>query len=431
MIALFTYLVVALLILAVVVPYWRKVRKRERTAARKLEELKISGLNKTVTVHPHIDALQCIGCGTCVDACPEGDVLGVIQGKAMIVHGSKCVGHGLCADACPVGAITLLLAAPGRSADLPILNERFETTVPNLYIAGELGGLGLIKNAVTQGRKAVDALATRRAAGAGVHDVAIVGAGPAGMAAALAAQQHKLKYLLFEQGSVGGTILQYPRHKIVLTSPVEIPLWGKLRFNEVSKEKLLEVWEEIIQKTGVEVRTEEKVTDIARTNGTFRLQTPKGEYASANLVLAMGRRGTPRKLGVPGEGLGKVTYRLMEAEAYQSCDVLIVGGGDSALEAAMGLAHQGTNRVTLSYRSEAFTRIKERNREHLQDYLQRKKLIVEFSSTVKEIRSDSVVMQTPRGEIHLKNDYVFVFIGGEMPYEFLKKAGVKFRNQAA
>ena len=182
-------------------------------------------------MHPHIDALACIGCGSCVAACPEEDVLAVIDGKATLVHGAKCVGHGSCAEACPVGAITLLMASPGRSVDLPVLNEHFETSVPNMFIVGELGGLGLIKNAITQGRQAAEHVASWHKGrngkddvatvaglighlihflGLNVYDVAIVGAGPAGLAASLTAKKHKLSYLLLEQGDVGGTICSTP-----------------------------------------------------------------------------------------------------------------------------------------------------------------------------------------------------------------------------
>jgi len=380
-------------------------------------------------MHPHIDAMQCIGCGGCVDACPEGDVLAVINGKAEIVHGSKCVGHALCAEACPVGGITMMMAPPGRSANLPILTEHLETTVKNIYIAGELGGLGLIKNAVTQGKNVVARIAAAPRQTKAEFDVAIVGAGPAGLAAGLTAKQHNLRYIVLEQGEIGGTILQYPRRKIVLTSPVELPIWGKLKFTEVSKEALLDVWEEILSKTKLHVRTGEKVTDVQRTDNLFRVVTPYKSYVAANVVLALGRRGTPRKLGVPGEQLSKVTYRLLDAETYQDCDVLVVGGGDSAVEAAIGLALQGTNRVTLSYRKDSFSRLKDRNRKHLEEEIRRKRITVLFNSTVLEILPQGVILQAPEGVRTISNTYVFIFAGGEMPFDFLKQVGVTFQAQ--
>ncbi len=428
--SLITVIVAAALIGATVLPYYRKVRRREHEARDRFDRLKLTGLHAAVTMHPHIDALNCIGCGTCVSACPEGDVLAVIDGKSTLVHGSKCVGHGLCAEACPVGAITLMMAAPGKSANLPILDAHFQTSVENMFIVGELGGMGLIRNAVTQGRQAVEFIAGRHKGSNGLYDVAVVGAGPAGLAAALTAKQHGLKYLLLEQGDVGGTILKYPRRKIVMTSPVEIPLWGKLRMTETTKEALLKVWEDILKTTGLKVNTQERVADIQRAEGAFQITSGAGTYKARNIVLALGRRGTPRRLGVRGEELGKVMYQLIDAETYKDSDLLVVGGGDSAVEAALGLAFQGSNRVTLSYRNEGFTRIKERNTVHLNDAVRRKKVQIAFRSQVSQIGERSVALETPDGLREIKNDYVFVCAGGEMPFEFLQRLGIRFQDQS-
>jgi putative YpdA family bacillithiol system oxidoreductase len=427
--SLITLLIALVLIPAAVLPYLRHVRGQERRARKNFEDAKIAGLQSAVSMHPHINAMECIGCGGCADACPEEDVLGVIDGKAVLVHGSKCVGHGLCADACPVGAIVMMMAAPGRSADLPVLNEHFETSVRNLFIVGELGGMGLIKNAITQGRKAVEHIASRARTSDGAYDVVVVGAGPAGLAAGLSAKANKLKYLLLEQGDAGGTILQYPRRKIVMTSPVELPLWGKLKLTETSKESLLELWQQVLTKTQLKVNTGEKVLDIRTAEGHFVVSTPVGEYAAHHVVLALGRRGTPRKLGVPGEELGKVTYRLIDAETYKDCDVLVVGGGDSAVEAAVGLALHGTNRVTLSYRKSEFTRLKDRNAKHLEEYRKRNAVNILLNSNVKGIREKEVQIETAEGIRVVPNDYVFIFAGGDMPFEFLKKTGIKFQEQ--
>ncbi|MGA9118968.1 MAG: NAD(P)-binding domain-containing protein [Bacteroidota bacterium] len=429
-----TFLISAVLILVTVVPYAIRIRRRDKEAARRYEQLKVSGLQAAVTMHPHIDALLCIGCGGCVSACPEGDVLGVIDGKATLVHGAKCVGHGLCADACPVGGITMLMASPGKSADLPILSDQFETTVKNLFIAGELGGIGLIRNAVSQGKSVIETIAARVRNGGvrtpeGVFDVAVVGAGPAGLAAALAAKDEGLNYVVLEQGGAGGTMLQYPRQKIVMTSPVELPIWGKLRLSETTKETLLHAWTEIVAKTELKIHTEEKVLSVRRDNELFHLQTSKGEYVSRHIVLALGRRGTPRKLGVPGEEKSKVTYRLMDAESYRGNTILVVGGGDSAVEAAMGLALQKTNTVTISYRKSEFSKIKARNMERLQECLKRGTITAIMESEVEEILDREVRLKTPQKVITLANEYVFIFAGGELPFEFLKSLGIGFQQQ--
>ncbi len=427
---MFSIAVALVLIGAIVVPYYRRTRRKERDARARLSELQATGLEAASSMHPHFDALRCIGCGSCAAACPEGDVIAVIGGKAVLVHGSKCVGHGLCAEACPVGAISLVMAAPGRSAWLPILSAQYETTLPNVFIAGELGGMGLIKNAILQGTGIVEEIAGRRRPGAGVLDLAIIGAGPAGLAAGLKAKEMGLRFSLFEQGDVGGTVLQYPRRKIVMTSPVEIPLWGTLRLRETSKESMLQVWQKILAKTGLEIRTHEKVVDIQRVGESYRIVSSKGEYPARHVVLALGRRGTPRKLGVEGEGLGKVMYRLIDASSYQNCDALVVGGGDSAVEAAVALALQKSNRVTLSYRQKEFTRIKSRNLVHLQEQIRRGGIRLMLESRVTSIGDHTVVIETSGGRKELKNDAVIVSIGGEMPFEFLERLGIAFHREA-
>ena len=415
-----------------ILPYFLRHRAAENKAKRKMQ--KIAGTEQTIAVamHPQIDLLECIGCGACVKSCPEDGVLGLVNGKAALIHAAKCVGHALCADRCPVGAITMGFGTAGRSASLPSINSNHETNIPGIYIVGELSGIGLIKNAVQQGIRAIENIATAEGSQSGdVQDVLIVGAGPAGLSAALTAKEHGMRYILLEQGDIGGTILQYPRRKIVLTSPVELPIWGRLKFTETTKETLLEIWQQIIAKCALKIQTNQKVTEIHRTDGLFEVTSSSGKYVTRKVVLALGRRGTPRKLGVPGEKLAKVAYRLIEAESYQDCDVMVVGGGDSAVEAAVALAAQKGNRVTLSYRKEEFTRIKERNEKHLKEFQQQKKLNLLLSSELQEIRNDSVTLKLKEKLIDVPNQYVFIFAGGELPYDFLKKTGILLRSEVA
>lgn len=386
--------------------------------------------------HPHIDTAWCIGCGGCTSVCPEGDVLAMFAGKAVIVNGHKCIGHGLCAEACPVGAITMVLASPAMNADMPRLTPEYETSLTNLFIVGELGGLALIKNAVNQGRDCIDTIASRLSAtavpnkAADVFDVLIIGAGPAGISASLRAIEHKLNYITLERDEVGGTVAKYPRQKLVMTSPVEFPMYGKFKKTELSKENLLAFWDMVLNRADFNVRTDEKVEDVKKgDDDVFTIFTANNQYRARAVVLGLGRTGTPRKLGVKGEELSKVMYRLIEADHYVNKQILVVGGGDSAVEAAMGLAYQVGNKVTLSYRQAAFGRIKERNVKRIEESISKGKLKVLFNSNPVEFTENSVILEVSGVRQEIPNDFVWIFAGGTPPNDFLKKIGVGFGMQ--
>ena len=381
--------------------------------------------------HPKIDLTWCIGCGACVTVCPEGDVLAVIAGKAAIVNGHKCIGHSLCADVCPVGAIEIVMAAASMSADMPALSKEFETSVANMFIVGELGGLALIKNAINQGRDCVDIIvdrmpALRKPGLSGVADVAIVGSGPAGLSASLRAIEKGLSYVTLESEEFGGTVAKYPRQKLVMTSPVQFPTHGKFKKLELTKEELMEFWQKASKKAGLKVNTQEKVEHVQlEPDGSFTITTTKGPHRALSVVLAIGARGSPRKLDIPGEDQPKVMYSLIEADHYVDANILVVGGGDSAVEAAMGLAYQKGNKVILSYRKDSFSRLKERNTQRVQECANSGKLTLMFNSGPKEIKEKSVIMEVSGQVKEIPNDWVWVFAGGTPPNAFLKKIGVQ------
>jgi thioredoxin reductase/ferredoxin len=423
-----------LVLLLTVVSHVARSRRREREV---LEATSRAGLaaEGPRAQHPHIDISWCIGCGGCVTACPEGDVLAVVGGKAALVNGHKCIGHGLCADACPVGAIEIVMAPPSMTADLPALTPELETSLPNVFVAGELGGLALIKNAVNQGRDAVDVIAgriagLRRPRLGDVVDVCVVGAGPAGLSAALRAVELKLSHVVLEAEDFGGTVAKYPRQKLVMTSPVEFPIHGRFNKLEIGKEDLLRFWEKAAGKAGLKVRTHERVEGLQQEpDGAFTITTTSGHHRALTVVLAIGRRGTPRKLGIPGEDLPKVMYSLLDAGAYSDSRILVVGGGDSAVEAAMGLAYQTGNQVTLSYRKDVFSRLKDRNDKRIRDHMRKGQVKVLFNSQPLEIRPGTVVLEVPGGKRELPNDFVWIFAGGTPPNAFLERVGIQLGSQ--
>jgi thioredoxin reductase/NAD-dependent dihydropyrimidine dehydrogenase PreA subunit len=429
-----TYAIAGFVLAVCMLLYLRSLKKREQRARASAETGKLYS-DGPKAQHPHIDTTFCLGCQSCTNVCPEGDVLAMLGGKAVIVNGHKCIGHSLCYEACPVGAITMLMASPSMAADMPFLTPDHETSISNLFIIGELGGLALIKNAVNQGRECIDTIAGRLrdapgAERANVYDVVIVGAGPAGISASLRAIENKLNYLTLERDQVGGTVAKYPRQKLVMTSPVEFPMYGRFKKTELSKENLLAFWNTVLERVDFKGRAGVSVEDIRKgQDEIFTAITNNGEYRSRAVVLALGRTGTPRKLGVPGEELPKVMYRLIEADHYIRKKILVVGGGDSAIEAAMGLSRQPGNQVTLSYRKDAFSRIKERNAQRIQECIRTGKVEALFRSAPLEFRPESVVLDVDGERRELPNDYVWIFAGGVPPNDFLKKIGVHFGAQ--
>jgi thioredoxin reductase (NADPH) len=414
------YSVVLILCVTVVAIYLRKKSKQSKIVEEKIKIAKETGLNEPVSLHPYIDVNSCIQTGACISACPEHDILGIQNGKAVIINASQCIGHGACFHACPTGAISLRIGTAKRGVDLPHVDKNFETNVPGIYIAGELGGMGLIKNAVEQGRQAVENIVktinkNHRAA----YDLIIIGAGPAGISGSLVAKKNGLKFLFLDQDTLGGTVYTFPRQKIVMTAPMDLPLFGKVKLFQTSKSELLDLWQKVQKKNNIILQENTKVDSIRSEEEMFKVVTLKGDvYTAHRILLAIGRRGTPRKLNIPGEMKEKVAYRLLEPEDISGKHVIVVGGGDSAIESALLLS--GQNNVILSYRNEVFNRIKPMNRIALDKAIEKGKLEVRLNSNLLSIEDEYIILGIGKdGEtLKLKN------AGGELPTQFLEKAGI-------
>jgi len=400
--------------------------RKSREDYKSLQKNKI----KPISRHPQIDHSICILCGSCIKACPEthgtDSPLGIVDGRLLLVNPAKCVGHAQCELQCPTGAMTVTLGELATDPNMPILDENNETIIPGIYIAGELSGLPLVKNAVDQGNAVIKSIASKISQmedrDRDIYDVVIVGLGPSGLSATLSAHESSLKYVTIEQRAIGGTVSNYPRQKMIMTSPINLPLYGKIKKSEIQKEELLDIWNTMVEKYQLNLHIGEKVEMIVPENGNFKVATNTTSFISRNVLLCLGRRGTPRKLGIPGEDLSKVTYGLIDPDAYKNQNIIVVGGGDSAIEAALVLAKN--NKVTLSYRKESFFRIKEKNASAIKIAGDTGTVKVLLNSELTEIRDNSVAIKVDENVMELENNFVFVLIGGEPPYPLLRSLGI-------
>ena len=419
----YLYLAIMLLVMAL---YLRRHRRIQSSNSAQLHESIESGLSEPPSLHPVVDLKNCMGSGACAKACPE-NALGVVNGKAVLINAAHCIGHGACLAACPVEAIKLVFGTEKRGVDIPNISPGFETNVAGIYIAGELGGMGLIRKAAEQGRQAMDSIRKDKSASQADFDVIIVGCGPAGISAGLSALEHKLRYKIVEQeDSLGGSVYHYPRQKIAMTAPVDLALVGKVKFNEVQKEELLEFWLDVVQKTGLEISFRERMEAIEKVGDSFVVRTDRASYTAKTVLLAMGRRGTPRKLEIPGEESSKVLYRLTDPAQFKGQAVLVVGGGDSALEAAIAVSEQADTDVILSYRSAAFSRVKQKNRMLLERQQKAGRLRVLLNSKVQRIQEHDVDIECDGNSQQHANDVVIVCAGGLLPTPLLQKIGIRF-----
>ncbi|MBP9055002.1 MAG: NAD(P)-binding domain-containing protein, partial [Saprospiraceae bacterium] len=333
---LLIYGFVFILCLGIIYIYIRKLKKESKDVGEKIEKAIETGSHEPASLYPYIDEDNCIKSGACVIACPEKEIIGIRNGRATLINASRCIGHGACFHSCPVEAISLRIGTEKRGIDLPHVNKNFETNVHGMFIAGELGGMGLIKNSVEQGRQAAEfvyeSIDKDHKAD---YDLVIIGAGPAGISASLQAKKMGLRVVTLEQNTLGGTVANFPRSKIVMTSPMDLPGHGEVRLYQTTKSELLSLWKQVIAKNDIKIIENAKVEQIGKKDGQFLLSTLKGDtYLTNRVLLAIGRRGTPRKLNVSGEGLEKVAYKLLEPELIFGKNILVVGGGDSAIESA-------------------------------------------------------------------------------------------------
>ncbi|MBK8944769.1 MAG: NAD(P)-binding domain-containing protein [Ignavibacteriae bacterium] len=423
--------VVIVLISAVLFAYYKTHKTQTKINKLKIDKAKEFGFHEPISLHPKINEDICIGSGACVAACPEKDILGIVSGKGKLINASQCVGHGACFHACPVEAISLVMGTEKRGVELPHVSQNYETNIKGIYIAGELGGMGLIKNAVDQGSKAMENIIRTLPKEKNVKfDVIIVGAGPAGIAASLTAAKNNIRFLTLEQDSLGGTVFSFPRAKIVMTKPMDLPLHGKVKLSETSKSELIGLWKEVLEKNNISINENEKVLEIIAYQNSFEVITNHDKYTCSKVLLSIGRRGSPRKLNVPGENLEKVAYRLLEPELIQNQKVIVIGGGDSAIESALLLAEDGTNQVTISYRSESFNRLKPKNLEKIDSAIKTNKISAIYSSNLTEILEKEVKIKLNNGSIiPIQNDLVYIFAGGELPNKFLEKIGIKITKK--
>lgn len=420
--------------LAVIALAWMIVAaiRNRRREQRSAQILRLHGRpDGPPTLHPVIDAEVCIGSGACVRACPEDRALVIVNNRAHLAHASGCVGHGECLRACPVNAITLVFGSERRGVDLPEVDQRFESSQKGLYIAGELGGMGLIATAVRQGVKATEAIARsleKIPVDDSVVPLLVVGAGPAGIAAMLTAHRRGIRARWIEkETSLGGAVRSYPRGKVVMTTPVELPLYGRVHLRRTSKRALIELWDDVLARGDIRPEYGVSLSGVTTEGDVMVATTSAGTIRAHRVLLATGRRGRPRHLGVGGEELAHVSHHVADPADHVGERILVVGGGDVAVEAALALAEQPKTRVTLCHRGPDFDRTKPANLELLAE-AERAGLRVLRSAQVENIANGSATIQTPSGEVIIEVDRVFVLIGLDLPLELLTATGIRVQR---
>ena len=323
---------------------------------------------------------------------------------------------------------TGILNSPNMPSPRPVVNDQHESNISGIYIAGELAGAPVVKLAMEQGytvARHIAAQADARGNDPAVYDVVIVGAGGAGLTAALELRQLGLRVIVLEKSKLANTIDTLPEGKWIYTEPKDRPAMGRLWLEEASKETLVDRWRGDIATSGLDVRLGEGVTAISRRGKlNFEITTEKGVYRARRVILAIGKSGEERKLGVPGEESDKVHYRLYHPKTYSGKTVLVVGGGNSAIEAAIALAEQSN--VTLSYRGPSFYRVSKANEHKLNEAVARGQVEVVLNSRVTRFGAGTYTLDSG-GERPF--DHAFVLVGSKPPTEFLHSFGLRLENE--
>ncbi len=385
---------------------------------------------------------RCTGCDACVAVCPT-NVLDLVQNKSRVLRFHDCIQCEACMWACPTEALVMFPeGATPPPLKIPDIDADYQTRVPGQYLIGEVAGKPLVKNAANLGRAVIEHMlagglqaSRQRRIGEGSDakqvtavDVVIVGSGPGGLSAALTCIHRGLSYVVLEKEQLlASTIARYPKGKLVMAEPYDTQNLSHLPVFDSSKEQIIPIWEELIGRIGVAVNRGEAVESVARqADGMFDVRTTVAAYRAQRVVLATGTRGKPRTLQVPGENLPKIANLLDDPDEFRGKSVLVIGGGDSAVEAALALADAGA-KVTISYRGRAFNRCQPKNKQAVESYGAQNRLKVKLQSQVIAFEPESVILQLADGsQKRYPNHAGFVLIGADPPIAWLEKMGVKF-----